>query len=297
VAELNRQHRDSAPDDRPECVRYAASVIISEPAPWPIMLLKISAAMRAGVSAIAIVTSHIAFSQGMTDPSFEVASVKPSWSVTGNSSVHYPKGRIVMENVTLQQCIEMAYDVRDDSLFGPAWLGSARFDIEAKLPSSALKDDTRPMLRGLLADRFKLRVHRESRVRPGYALVAAKKGPKLEAAADPHGLLGTSAGRGRLAARSITMAQFAEMLSRQLERPVQDRTDLPGVFDLKLEWKPDEPAPAVSATIGDQQAVVDVLGPSLYSAIEEQLGLRLTAGKIPVDVLVGEHVERTPTEN
>jgi uncharacterized protein (TIGR03435 family) len=116
--------------------------------------------------------------------------------------------------------------------------------------------------------------------------VVDKKGTKLQPA-EP-GVPGTTLGRGILRGKSISMAQFADMLSSRLDRPVQDLTALAGVFNIQLEWTPDE----VAAVDSDEAA-----GPSIFSAIQAQLGLKLETRKLPVDVLVVDHVEKVPVEN
>jgi uncharacterized protein (TIGR03435 family) len=235
------------------------------------------------------------FGQSTTAPkAFEVASIKPNTSGTGNSSTHTSKGQIRMENVSLKQCIETAFDVKDYSLSGPSWLDNARFDILAKPPSAStpwsgfgLPPDFRAMLQALLADRFKLAVHRETRVVSAYALVTDKKGAKIQPVEEA-GPSGMSSGRGLLAGTRVSMAQFADLLSGNLDRPVKDLTETKGVFDIKLRWTPDETQPAES----DNPAAA-----SLFAAVQEQLGLRLEARKLPIEILVVDHVEKVPTEN
>ncbi len=218
--------------------------------------------------------------------SFEVASVKLNTSGSGNSSTHTSKSQFFMENVTLRQTIETAFDVKDYSLSGPPWLDSVRFDVVAKLPPGAEFSQIKPMLQTLLAERFQLSAHREPRTMSAFALVVDKKGSKLQAV-EP-GIPGTTTGRGMLRGKSVSMAQFADMLSSRLDRPVKDLTALAGVFNIQLEWTPDE----VAAVDSDEAA-----GPSIFAAIQAQLGLKLEARKLPVDVLVIDHLEKVPTEN
>ena len=139
------------------------------------------------------------------------------------------------------------------------------------------------MLRTLLAERFKLELHRRSKPAEVYALEVAKGGPKLERAVDPASGATTSSSHGSIDARVITMKRFAEVLSRQMDFPVVDRTGLEGAFNLMLKWSPEGAQPATDA------------GPSVFTAIQ-QLGLRLRARKIPVEMLVIDHVEK-PSPN
>jgi uncharacterized protein (TIGR03435 family) len=221
-------------------------------------------------------------------PAFEVASIKPNRSVSGNSSTHTSKGQLNMENHSLKRLIERAYSVRDFSFSGPGWLDTERFDIVAKPPAGTPPEQFLPMLQTLLKERFKVAVHREKKTVAGYALVQTKRDLKLEAA-DDTGTSSTSMGRGRMEAKTISMAKLADMLGRQLDQPVEDMTELTGNYNLKLEWTPDEGPTEKGAEIP--------AGPTLFTALQEQLGLQLRAQKVTIDVLVVDRAEKQPTEN
>jgi uncharacterized protein (TIGR03435 family) len=221
-------------------------------------------------------------------PAFEVASVRPNHSGSGNSSTNASKGRITIENESLKQLIERAYNVRDFSFSGPAWLDTERFDIAAKPPEGTPPSQILPMLQTLLVERFQLAVHRKQEKKSGYALILAKPDTKLEQA--PAGQSSsTSSGRGTMKAAATTMAYFADMLSRELNQPVQDKTGLTGAYNLKLDWSPD---PATSDTAKDLPS-----GPSLFTALQEQLGLKLRPQKVEVEVLVVDSAQKVPAEN
>jgi len=213
-------------------------------------------------------------------PRFEVASVKPNTTASPNSGgVRTSSGRLTVDNETLKRCIYNAYGVGPNQVVGgPDWLSTDRFNIEAK-PEQPVKDDAllMAMLQTLLADRFKLVVHRETRSIQAYVLEVAKNGPKLEKA-DESGS-STSNSRGRIVARNSSMDHFAEVLSRQMELPVLNHTALDGLFNLKLEWNPQ---------ITDPNAV----GPTVFTALQEQLGLRLRSQKTPVEMIVVDHAEK-----
>ncbi len=232
---------------------------------------------------------------GQTPPAFDVASIRLNDSGSGNSSTHYGKGQIRMENTSLKQCIQMSYDVRDFSFSGPDWLDNVRFDILAKSPEGTQPSQMMAMLRTLLAERFGLETHRESRVVPAYALVVAKKGPKLEAA-EP-GPASNSWGRSQLTAKNVSMEGLADLLARQLDRPVKDMTGLTGVYDVKLVWTPDDAHPLDPRSADRDGFDNTPAAPSLMAALQETLGLRLEARKLPIDVLVVDRMMRTPTEN
>ena len=222
-------------------------------------------------------------------PTFEVAAIKPNHSGCGNSSTTLSKGRLTIINQSLRQLIERAYDVRDFSFSGPGWLDTQCFDVVAKPPEGTMPKQFLPMLQTLLTERFKLAVHRESKMMSGYALMLAKPDILKLEPADRKNLSSTSTGRGMIKARATSMTYFADMLARQLNQPVQDLTGLTGPYNFKLQWTPDA-SPA--ETGADLQSEV-----SIFTALQEQLGLRLRAQKIAVEVLVVDHAEKTPTEN
>ena len=223
-------------------------------------------------------------------PEFEVATIKPNHSGGGRSSTRLTPGAVFIENAPLRKCIALAYDAnedRDDAIAGPDWLRFERYDIVAQFPPGTLLEQVRAMFQSLLADRFKLRMHTESRERPVYALVLGKKGPKLrESAPDARAEFNTSA--GHLAVRAGTTAALADRLSSavfQLDRPVLDRTGLEGAWDFTLDWIPESARDP------------DAAGPSLFTALEEQLGLKIEAQKGRVEILVVDSIERRPTAN
>jgi|SRR5579872_560846 len=218
--------------------------------------------------------------------SFEAASVKPNRSGSNSSSSRSDDNWFRAENVSLKLLIERAYGIADYSISGPAWLGDARFDITAKQASGTPIGQLPLMLQSLLKERFGLAVHREQKSISGYALGLGKKPPTLHPK-PADGELHTSFGPGKLKGTDVSMADLASILSRQLNEPVQDQTRLPGVFDVTLEWNPE---------LAQNDAPSDRL-PSIFTAVQEQLGLKLQAQKIRVEVLVVDHVERVPTEN
>jgi uncharacterized protein (TIGR03435 family) len=220
---------------------------------------------------------------------FEVASIKPAQvgrrrSGAGSTSGH---GRLTMNNVTLKRAIMAAWDVGPHQIAGgPEWLDADAFEISARAETPVEDESTlNAMLRNLLAARFKLETHRETRVVPAFVLEVAKGGPKMEVSTDP--ATSASSGRGSIEARKISMDWFAEVLARQTDLPVVNHTGLKGPFNLDLEWTP------VRLNV-TAQAPPD--GPSVFTAIQEQLGLRLVTQKTPIETLVIDHAER-PGDN
>jgi uncharacterized protein (TIGR03435 family) len=221
---------------------------------------------------------------------FEAASVKPA--PPGRGSVMYyrtpPGGRVSVSNATLKLLIQNVYRVRDFQVSGgPSWLATEGWDIEATPGSNATPPITPEqrdeMFKTLLADRFHLVLHRETKELAVYDLVVAKGGPKLRASGDQPGFGMTNT--GSITFKKTSVSTFANVLSGVLGRKVIDKTGLQGNVDVDLHWTPDERADAQPDD-----------GPSVFTAIQEQLGLRLESSKGPVEVLVIDRAGK-PTEN
>jgi uncharacterized protein (TIGR03435 family) len=209
-------------------------------------------------------------------------------------------GRLTMHNVPMKVMIVMAYHVRPEAVTGgPGWLESDRFDVVAKAAQTTTPDDLRRMLQTLLAERFKLVVHRESKMTTAYALVLAKSGPKMRPSepavlSEQRCTAGAgSAGQKQITCAHMTMAMFADQLqehsARDFDAAVVDQTGLEGGFDFTLDWTPAIRASAASADPSG--------GIAVFEAMETQLGLKLERRKLPLPVLVIDRVERTPVEN
>jgi uncharacterized protein (TIGR03435 family) len=202
------------------------------------------------------------------------------------------KGRISAKNVTLKRCVRGAYNVAEPQIIGgPKWVDQDRYYIEAKATVPAGDHDLMLMLQTLLADRFKLVLHREQRAISGYRLVLGKAGLKARASAPDHGSVGHSQ-RGRIDAEGCTMAQLALKLAEVLQRPVLDATGTPGKFDLKLEWTPDDMQAKPPSADPRPGNAPEPGGPSIFAALQEQLGLKLESGKVSAEVLVIDSAEK-----
>jgi uncharacterized protein (TIGR03435 family) len=237
-----------------------------------------------------------------TFDSFEVATIKatpPDW---GKSRYVRMEGvQFVGKNQTLNNLIEAAYNLTPRAISGgPAWVDSDPYDILAKTPGDIRPnlDEQMSMLRTLLTDRFKLKFHREQKEFSIYALTIAKNGPKLKQGAEPSGgqrplIFYLSPRAVMLPGRNASMAELASAFQRgALDRPVVDKTELVGRFDFDLEWTPDEGQFNGAGLRGTAESTQ----PELFTAIQQQLGLRLEATKGLIEVLVIDHVER-PSEN
>jgi uncharacterized protein (TIGR03435 family) len=253
---------------------------------------------------------------GQSDaPRFEVASVKPNQGASGVSTWRVePSGRFVATNSQLGSLIVNAYGVMHERLLGgPDWIHSDRFDILASAPAGTSRSTMLTMLQTLLADRFKLVLRREAREMAIYSLVIARSDGRIDKALLPVDckasrtesmavvrkavaatcsalLLGQPGGMVTYQSEGVDLKELANMLSRRVGRPVINQTGLTGEFRFELSWLQNLPA----SQAADRAAAND--GPSLFTALQEQLGLKLESSRGPVEVLVIESVER-PTPN
>jgi len=286
-----------------------------------------------------------------TGPSFEVASIKPATpQQPGRIMIRMggDPGRINYSGVSLRDIVRQAYQVKDYQITGPDWMGSERFDLVAKIPDGVSRDQVPAMLQNLLAERFKLTLHREKKELPAYGLVVSKGGPKLtEVKVEPppavpppldgdqikvgkdgmpqlppgRGGMMMMRGPGHVAGKGLKIGAIVEMLARATDRPVVDETGLTGDYDFTLDWTPEPgeggfgfggpgggapqqhvmagPAGPAGGEGGAPAARTPeaASGPPLQVAVQQQLGLKLEAKRLPIDLLVIEHAERVPSEN
>jgi uncharacterized protein (TIGR03435 family) len=262
-----------------------------------------------------------------TSASFEVASIKPDRSGDMRFFVRWQPGRFNATGMTVKFLVTIAYDVKDFQVSGgPGWVNSERYDIQAKEPDSIAQEMEKlpreqwrqlaeSMLQSLLVDRFQLKLTRGTKDMPAYALVVAKNGPKLHEVkledtpatassgpgGHPHGPM-MRMQPGELNGQGIGLSFLASVLSQQLGRTVLDQTGLKGNYDLTLKWTPEQGegimvgGPGGGPPPEGAPPPPDASGPSIFTAVEEQLGLKLQATKAPAEVLVIDHVEK-PSEN
>ncbi len=235
-------------------------------------------------------------------PAFEAATIKPNRSGRSGGGLNVLPARIKIVNSSLKFCIQMAWNVKDFQVSGgDRWTDSERYDIIAVAASPFKQAELRTMLQALLTDRFGLLTHRETRDGAGYALVTARNGPKLPPPIDdPDVMLGrTASGDMSLKAKNATMEQLASTLSATLGTTVVDRTGIEGRFDVSLEWAPDptsQPLVNKSGAPAPMPAADGIPGPSIFTALQQKLGLKLEARKVPVEIIVIDHANR-PSEN
>jgi uncharacterized protein (TIGR03435 family) len=245
-----------------------------------------------------LLVGSCAFAQQQPRPAFEVASIKPNNTAANNSLIHFDPGRLTAENVPASFLIIWAYHVRMFQLSGgPGWINSEKFDIAAKLDEAgASSEQVQKMVQTLLEDRFKLQLHRETKEHPVYMLVPAKSGIKVRtstadcealAREDPPGQPSRRQcgawfrGSDQFTGTKISMSAFVEDLANLLGRPVVDKTGFTSDFDVTLQWSPIEQDTSDAAA-----------SPAIFTALQEQLGLKLESGKGPVETLVIDHIEK-----
>lgn len=276
---------------------------------------------------------------GQTAPAsreFEVATIKPSTQPAMgqvNVGVHVDGAQVHFTYRSLKDYIGYAYKVKAYQVVGPDWLESQRFDISAKLPEGAERAQVPEMLQSLLAERFRMKMHRETREFPVYGLVVAKGGPKMKESPPDEDAGAPGAGRGainvtatggrggttidygngasfsmgdnKFEGRKLTMTIMADSLARFVDRPVVNMTDLKASYDFTLEMTPEDyRSMMIRAAIGAGvqlppealRRVESVEGNSLFTAIQN-LGLKLEPRRAPLDVLVIDQMEKTPVEN
>jgi uncharacterized protein (TIGR03435 family) len=238
----------------------------------------------------------------LADLKFEVASVKPSVAPEGEhgSAFRFTQSQLFIDRATFQQCIAYAYGLNpndDIAVAGPAWMKSEYFSIVAKLPPNSDWERNEAMLQNLLAERFKLAVHRETKEVSGYVMLPAKGGFKLKETETRGGRMGRGIGPGMLEMPSTPMAGLAQMLSMVLDQPVENQTGITGAFDISLRWTPEEMTPGpdgirhwslMGSARNDISAVI--------AAMQQQLGLKLEPRKLKKDIVVVDHAEKVPDE-
>jgi len=244
-----------------------------------------------------ILSIVVAVVSGQTVVSFEVASIKPSPPAMLGSGFRLPGGgRFEATHVTVKDMVAFAFDVRDFNVSGgPSWASTDRYEILAKTDQGATRPQMREMLKLLLADRFKLVVRHETKQATVYRLLVGRSNPKLKQSAGASGFL-KFVSRGHIEGDGVTMSGLASYLQTLLGQVVQDQTGLVANYDFSLNWTPDEGQAGKPGAGAAPRNPDDDSAASIFTALQEQLGLKLESSKGPVDNLAIEHVEK-PSEN
>jgi uncharacterized protein (TIGR03435 family) len=244
--------------------------------------------MRGDVFAAVLLTAAAAAAPP-AEPAFEVASIRASQA--GRKAVETVPGSLTMRGTPLSACVAWAYDVEEYQVSGPAWLDDARFDVLGKSSNPAKEPELRQMLQRLLAERFKLALHRQTKEMQALVLTVGKNGHKLEPT-DIEGSPSFQTGKMNLTGKGATIGQMTQFISHEIHIPVIDQTGLHGRFNYFLD---------IAAYVTEEMRKGPGPPPEASSivaqAIQAQLGLKLDAKKVPVEVLVIDHAEKTPSEN
>lgn len=293
--------------------------------------------IRRGLFALVMVCA--AFGQAPARPEFEVASIRPSGPTPPERlsiGLHIDGAQVTCNYLSLKDYLGMAYQLKLYQIAGPDFIATTRFDIAAKLPSGSQRDEVRQMLQALFEDRFQMKTHREKKEFAVYGLVIGKGGLKMkESAPDPETdasgpadpgknsvNVTASGGRGgtmvnlgkgsyfsfannRIEGKKLTMVQFADLLSRFVDRPVVEMTQLTGTYDLALDFSPEDfrnmmiRSAIAAGVVLPPEAMQLLAGASdegLFNALQS-LGLKLESRKAPIEVMVIDKMEKMPTEN
>lgn len=224
-------------------------------------------------------------------PAFDVAAIKANHSGSGSVTMRTAHGRLTVSNCTVRQLIQKGFHVKDSQIVGgPGWLDTERYDVDAKTERTDISDDKLWLsLQPLLAERFQLRFHRQTKQLPVYVLLIGKSGARLKShTGDAQPAMRTRAGSGKakIEATRTTMQGFADSLTGFVDRPVIDNTQLKGEYDFQLDWAQDHPGETAPSMLDSLREEIGLSGPTLFTAVQEQLGLKLQPPKGGVEIIV-----------
>ena len=264
--------------------------------------------MRNILSLAAALMAGAAFGQTAAPSSFEVASVKPAAPCCAPGQWRESKvgdDRIDFRYVTLKYCLAFAYQVKEYQVSGPAWLGELRYDLVAKGSEGSRREQLPGMMQALLAERFKVEVHRGKKDFDVFVLLIGRNGPKLKPSpVEPEGADGahfgismSGTGVGLMEVKRADMTALANTLPRLVGRPVVNLTGIEGRYDFDLEFSPEDVHALVTpANPGDAAPVASQPGASIFNSIQ-RIGLKLEPQKRPLDTIVVDRAEKTASEN
>jgi uncharacterized protein (TIGR03435 family) len=237
----------------------------------------------------------VVYGQTAPGPAFDVASIRPASSREGGETIECQPGSLIMRNTRFLTLVKWAYGIQTFQISGPDWINEARYDLSAKAPSQAPEKEMRSMLQGLLAERFKLETHRQTKELQSLLLVQGKTPHKMQESqgGGPSTLHLTKMGA---AGERSTIAELAELISRQLRIPVFDTTGLAGRYYIQFDLTPFLTDEAMKDRGGPGRVPADA--PMIVAtAIQAQLGLKLESKKMPIEMVIVDRAEKTPVEN
>jgi uncharacterized protein (TIGR03435 family) len=233
-----------------------------------------------------LVTSLLFAALATAQPSFETASIKLNVTGDRSSFTRRHADSLALQNWPLRDIVLKAYDLKNYALEAPDWLASRNFDISAKAAGKVTEDELRQMIQSLLKDRFQLRAHPAQKELRAYVLLPTRGGSKLSAVLD-EGVFGVDIShfpdKTRITCRHCTMDKVANVLADEVKVPVIDQSGITQEYSFTLEWSPGQNS--------------NDSGPSIFTALNEQLGLRLEPRRMPIAILVVDSISRTPSEN
>lgn len=226
-----------------------------------------------------------------TGPAFEIASVKVGQP--GREQIEVGPGSVTMRSVRLPGCIRWAYSVREDQVSGPPWMTDVWFEITGKAAGPATHEELRKMMQTLLAERFKLTLHRQVKEMSALVMTVSKGGHKMKAV-EVEGSPSFKTGKLSLTGTGALLSQLTDFLSKEVRFPIIDQTGLTGRFDYFLD---------INSYVTEEMRKEGGNGPPpdaptiIAMAMQSQLGLKLDSKKAPVEILIVDTLEKTPTEN
>jgi uncharacterized protein (TIGR03435 family) len=229
-------------------------------------------------------------------PAFDVASIKSARANANREGgrrerIEAVPGSLIMGNVRFQTAVRWAYHVQDYQVTGPGWIGEERYDIVAKAGSPAPESELRRMLQTLLAERFQLAFHRQTKEMSAYVVTVGKNGHKLQESTSEGAMDVKPTGPMVAMVQRADLDELASMLSQPLQAPVVNMTGLKGRYDFKVDM-----APYITPEVTSAKSPMDLIGVGI-TAMQEQLGLKMESKKVPVDLIVIDRAEKSPIEN
>ncbi len=248
------------------------------------------------LATFALIAGSLGAQTSAAAPAFDVASIKSTRASATREGgrrerIEAVPGSLIMGNVRFQTAVRWAYHVQEYQVMGPGWIGEERFDIVAKAGSPVPEADLRLMLQTLLAERFHLAVHRQTKEMSAYVVTVGKNGHKLQESQGEGAMDVKPAGPMVATIQRADLDELASMLSQPLQAPVVNMTGLKGRYDFKVDM-----APYITPEVTSAKSPMDLIGVGI-TAMQEQLGLKMESKRVPVDLVVIDRAEKSPIEN
>jgi uncharacterized protein (TIGR03435 family) len=244
----------------------------------------------------ALMAGRLGAQTGPAAATFDVASIKSSRTSANREGgrrerIEAAPGSLIMGNVRFQTAVRWAYHVQEYQVMGPGWIGEERYDIVAKAGAPVPEADLRRMLQTLLAERFQLVVHRQTKEMSAYVVTVGKNGHKLQESTSEGAMDVKPAGPMVATVQRADLDELASMLSQPLRAPVVNMTGLKGRYDFKVDM-----APYITPEVTSAKSPMELIGVGI-TAMQEQLGLKMESKRVPVDLVIIDRAEKLPIEN